>query len=174
MITIPVPLEKIEFAKKQISEFEKISAGRWRYKNVEAWRGIVCEILTSDWLKNFYNVIESAKGLDNSGIYDSYDILIDNIKIEVKSATKNYFRYIMPKVYDITHKPKDFYIGVKYNETTQPNEVIIVGFITRKDILKYKIERNKGAPYYKIPLSDLQNISLLSNYLNQFNAVTVE
>ena len=165
MINISVSSEIIQFAKNQITEFEKISAGKWRYQNVEAWRGIVCEILTSNWLKDYFNVSKEAKGLDNSGIYDSYDLIIDNKKIEIKSATKNYFRFIMPKVYDILHKPKDIYIGVKYNETVNPNKVIIIGFIEREKILNYQIEKNKGASYYKIPLLDLKKISLLNDWL---------
>jgi hypothetical protein len=164
MYVLDVSSTDIDFAKKQIEEFKKISAGKWRYSGVEAWRGIVCEMLTSKWLESNFNVNEIAKGLDSTGIVDDYDLLINNKKVEIKSATKNYFKSIMPKIYDITSKPKDFYIGVKYNETTNPNTIKIIGYITREDILKYPIEKNKGASYYNVPLTALKKI-----YTNTFD-----
>jgi len=159
IVEIEVTQKDIDFAKKQIEEFKKIDAGSWRYKNVEAWRGIVCEMLTSKWLEENFNVTKSAKGLDNSGIVDDYDLLINDKKIEIKSATKNYFKSLMPKIYDVRDKPKDFYIGVKYNETITPNRIEILGYIKGDEISNvYPIEQNKGAPYYNIPLTDLKPI----------------
>ena len=155
MINIIVSNSNILFAKKQIDNFKKIPQGKHRYTNVEAWRGIVCEILTTEWLSNKYNLPLKAKGLDDSGIYDEYDLLINGKKIEIKSATKHYFKYIMPKVYDVINKPKDVFICSRYNETKTPNEVEIIGWIKREDVLKYSIEQNKGAKYYKIPIKDL-------------------
>jgi hypothetical protein len=158
MITIKVKEEDKIFAKLQIEAFEKIEAGSWRYKDVEAWRGIVCEILTSKWLSQKFNIEKEAKGLDNSGIVDEYDLMIEGKKVEIKSATKNYFKYLMPKIHDVNNKPKDIYIGTKYNETIEPNEIQIIGFIKYSEILAYPIKQNKGAPYYEIPLSVLKPI----------------
>lgn len=162
MIVIKVTQEDIVFAKKQIEEFTKTQAGSWRYSDVEAWRGIVCEMLTSKWLEETYKVTKPAKGLDTSGLVDDCDVIINGYKIEIKSATKNYFRYLMPKIHDIQTKPKDFYIGTKYNETVEPNQVQIIGYITKDEILKYPIKKNKGAPYYEIPLSALQQLTSTS------------
>lgn len=159
MITIKVSEKDKEFAKNQIEEFKKIEAGNWRYTNVEAWRGIVCEMITSKWLSENFNVEKEAKGLDNSGIVDDCDLIISSKKVEIKSATKNYFKSLMPKIHDVNNKPKDIYIGTKYNETIEPNEVQILGFINRSDILNYPKGQNKGAPYYEIPLSDLKEIT---------------
>lgn len=39
MTTIKVTEKDKLFAKQQIEAFEKIDAGSWRYKDVEAWRG---------------------------------------------------------------------------------------------------------------------------------------
>lgn len=155
IFNIKVKEDNINFAKKQINAFKKIPQGKHRYTNVEAWRGIVCEILTTEWLSNKYNIPLKAKGLDNSGNYDEYDLLINGKKIEIKSATKHYFKYIMPKVYDVIDKPKDVFICSRYDETKEPNEVEIVGWIKREDVIKYTIEQNKGAKYYKIPIKDL-------------------
>ena len=155
MIKLKVSEEIISKAKKQISEFKKIEQGQYRYTNVEAWRGIVCEFLTSDWIQKYFYVDKVAKGLDNSGLVDDCDMIINKKKVEIKSATKNYFKYLMPKIYDVENKPKDIYIGVKYNETVKPNEVLILGYIKHSDILKYPIKKNKGASYYEIPLNDL-------------------
>lgn len=155
MTKIPVTQEDIKFAKDQISAFEKIDAGSWRYTDVEAWRGIVCEMLTSKYLAEKYNVDKEAKGLDDSGIVDDCDLIINGKKVEIKSATKNYFKYLMPKIHDVNNKPKDIYVGVKYNEEVEPNEISIIGIIGRAQILNYPVKQNKGAPYYEVPLRDL-------------------
>ncbi len=159
MITIQVTEKDKQFAREQIEAFKKIKAGSWRYTNVEAWRGIVCEMLTGKWLEQKFNVEKSAKGLDDSGVVDDCDMIINSQKIEIKSATKNYFRYLMPKIHDVRNKPKDIYIGVKYNETVEPNEIQILGYIKRSEILKYPVRQNKGAPYYEVPLSKLNPIN---------------
>jgi hypothetical protein len=158
MTIITVSEQDKEFAKNQIKEFEKIQAGSWRYKDVEAWRGIVCEMLTSKWLSENFKVDSVAKGLDNSGIVDDCDLIINGKKVEIKSATKNYFKYLMPKIHDVNSKPKDIYIGAKYNETVEPNEIQILGYVNRSQILHYPICQNKGAPYYEVPLSLLKQI----------------
>lgn len=158
MIIVQVTEEDKLFAKQQIEAFKKIEAGSWRYSNVEAWRGIVCEMLASKWLEKKFIIEKSAKGLDDSGIVDDCDMVINSKKVEIKSATKNYFRYLMPKIHDVRDKPKDIYIGVKYNETVTPNEIQILGYIKRSEILNYPIKQNKGAPYYEVPLFKLKSI----------------
>lgn len=159
MIIINVSDHDIDFAKKQIAAFEKIDAGQWRYTNVEAWRGIVCEMLAARWLEENFDVSQQAKGLDNSGIVDNCDMVINDKKIEIKSATKNYFCYLMPKIHDVISKPKDIYIGVKYNKTVSPNQIQILGYIKQSEIVKFPIKQNKGAPYYEVPLSELLPIT---------------
>jgi hypothetical protein len=159
MITLQVKNQDIQFAKMQIEAFSKIKAGSWRYSGVEAWRGIVCELIVCQWLETKFEVQKPAKGLDDSGKVDECDMIINSKKVEIKSATKNYFKYLMPKIHDVRDYPKDIYIGVKYNETVEPNEVQICGYIKGSDILKYPIKQNKGAPYYEIPLNDLLDIN---------------
>lgn len=159
MIKIKVTEQDKLFAKQQIEAFKKIEAGSWRYKNVEAWRGIVCEMLASKWFEKYFEVNKHAKGLDDSGNIDDCDMIINSKKVEIKSATKNYFKYLMPKIHDVKDKPKDIYIGVKYNETIEPNEIQILGFIKRSEILNYPIKQNKGAPYYEVPLYKLLPIT---------------
>ena len=158
MIIVQVREEDKLFAKQQIEAFKKIEAGSWRYSNVEAWRGIVCEILASKWLEENFTVEKPAKGLDDSGIVDDCDMVINSKRVEIKSATKNYFRYLMPKIHDVRDKPKDIYIGVKYNETVTPNQIQILGYIKRSEILNYPVKQNKGAPYYEVPLFKLKSI----------------
>ena len=159
MITVKVTKEDKQFAKQQIEAFEKIDAGSWRYKDVEAWRGIVCEMVVSKWLASKFIIEKEAKGLDDSGVVDDCDLIILNKTVEIKSATKNYFKYLMPKIHDVRDKPKDIYIGAKYNETIEPNEVQILGFIKRSEILNYPVKQNMGAPYYEVPLSVLKEIN---------------
>ncbi len=159
MIELTVTDEEIAFAKNQIAEFTRSEAGNWRYDNVEAWRGVVCEMIVSKWLEENFDVQVKAKGIDTSGNEDDYDLKINEKKVEIKSATKNYFRYLMPKIHDLHNKPKDIYIGAKYNETVEPNKVYILGYILRDDILKYPVRQNKGAPYYEVPLTALKEIN---------------
>jgi hypothetical protein len=159
MIKIKVKIDDINFAKNQISAFEKIELGKWRYSNVESWRGIVCEMLTSDWLESNFEIEKKAKGLDSSGIIDDCDMVINSKKVEIKSATKILYKFLMPKIYDVRDKPKDIYIGAKYNERVEPNEVWIMGYMRREDIFKYSIKQNMGAPYYEIPFEDLLQIN---------------
>jgi len=115
-------------------------------------------MLTSKWLESKFKVSKPAKGLDDSGIVDDCDIIINGKKVDIKSATKNYFRYLMPKIHDVRDKPKNIYIGVKYNETVEPNEIQILGYIKRSDMLNFPVKQNKGAPYYEIPLARLSEI----------------
>ncbi len=159
MVILKVSEKDKQFAHQQIESFKKIQAGSWRYSNVEAWRGIVCEMLTSKWLEENFNVEKSAKGLDDSGIVDDCDMVINGKKVEIKSATKNYFRYLMPKIHDVHDNPKEIYIGVKYNETVEPNEIQILGYIKRDEVLKFPIKQNKGAPYFEVPLFKLEAIN---------------
>ena len=46
-VNIEVRQSDIDFAKNQILQFKKIEQGKYRYSGVEAWRGVVCEMLTS-------------------------------------------------------------------------------------------------------------------------------
>jgi len=115
----------------------------------------------SKWLTEKFNVEEEATVLLPTGIEDDYDLIINGKKVEIKSATKNYFRSIMPKIHDVRNHPKDIYIGVKYNETLEPNQIQIIGYMDRDSILNYPVEQNKGAPYYNIPIRDLTPIENL-------------
>ena len=162
MIHIPVTIEDIDFAKNQIAAFEQSDYGTWRYRDVEAWRGVVCEMLASRWLTSQFGAEVQAKGIDTSGNCDLFDVLIKGKKIEIKSATKNYFRYIMPKIHDIDTLPKDIYIGVKYNEEVEPNRIAIIGYMLHAEIPGYPKKQNKGAPYYEIPIADLHPIEELT------------
>ena len=54
-------------------------------------------MLTSRWLGENYNVDKPAKGLDNSGVIDDCDMIVNSKKVEIKSATKNYFKFKVTK-----------------------------------------------------------------------------
>lgn len=169
MITMQVTQDLVELAKQQVAAFEKETFGQYRYSGVEAWKGIVCELLVQKWLESEgYNFEQKAKGLDTSGLVDKCDIVINGVKIEVKSATKYFYKSIMPKVYDFADNvQKDILIGAKYNETTRPESIDILGFITVQDAIKFPKKQNKGAPYYDIPLGRLTPMSKLRSYLRE-------
>ena len=56
----------------------------------------------------------------------------------------------------ILYNPKDVYIGVKYNETIEPNLVSIIGYINHSNIIKCPVKKNKGAAYYEVPFAILK------------------
>ena len=83
-------------------------------------------------------------------------MIINSKKVEIKSATKNYFKFIMPKVSNVLRNPKDVYIGVKYNETVEPNVISIMGYAYHNTIINSPIKKNKGAAYYEVPFDSLK------------------
>lgn len=153
MIQIPVHYTDIEKAKDQIDTYEKSSYGEWRYSGVEAWKGIVCEILCGDWLRSKYGSDMDPDGLVLRDYYDPCDMIINGKKVEIKSATKNAYRYVMPKVKCVIDRPKDIFVACKYNETTDPDTVEIWGWMSGDDVLGYPIKQNKGAKYFEVPLN---------------------
>ena len=161
MYKLEVPQKYIDIAKAQIEAFKQTSFGKYRYSGVDAWKGIVAEFLFSDWAETIphWNVTYKSKGLDTSGITDEKDLIINKKKVEVKTATKMFYKYIMPKIHD-EDKPKDVYVGCKYNDEVTPNEVIVCGWMKREDIIKYPVKQNKGAPYYEVPIKDLKGFDV--------------
>ena len=169
MIKIKVTEQDKQLAKQQIERFEKIPEGNWRYSGVAAWRGVVCQNLAGKWLYSWainqnFKVHKKEVALDDSGVVDGWDMIINAKKVEIKSATKNYYTKLMPKTYDVRDKPKDIYIGCKYNETVEPNEMYILGYIAHSEILKFDTNKNKGARYYEVPLSKLLPIEQIIDY----------
>jgi hypothetical protein len=152
-------------AKDQIAEFRKTPKGKYAYSGVEAWRGVVCELLISKWLSRKYPMEIEAKGVDTSGEYDAFDVVINGKRIEIKSATKNHYEYLMPKKETVDKQPKDIYIGAKYNETVEPNECQIWGITFHENIISCPVEKDKGAPYYKFPIGKLWDIEKLKHYV---------
>ena len=121
------------------------------------------EFVVNDWLKNNgISIIKAAKGIDTSGKPDPYDILTSKYTIEVASATKNRYNYVMPKKQPIDTKSDDMLlIGTKYNDDAIPCNVEIYGFMKLAKVKTYPVEKNKGAPYYKVPLIDFEPIEKL-------------
>lgn len=66
LIRIKVKDSDISFAKKQIEKFKNTDNGNWRYPKIEAWRGIISEMLTSTWLESHYHVLKKAKSIGKS------------------------------------------------------------------------------------------------------------
>ena len=155
MIILTVLAEDINFAKNQIKKFEKTKNGSFRYNDVHAWRGVVCELLCSKWLSEHYKVTEKANCLEDLGRFDNYDMIINNKKVEIKSATKWHFQYILPKCRNVFERKKDIYVGCRYNERVDPNRVEIHGWMTQDQIINYPVKQNKGAKYFEVSLYDL-------------------
>ena len=57
MLILRVTEKDKQFAKQQIDAFKIIDAGSWRYTNVEAWRGIVCEMVAGKWFESNFTIL---------------------------------------------------------------------------------------------------------------------
>ena len=107
-------------------------------------------------------MFEIYKGETN---VDGYDFLTeDNKTIDVKTAYKSYHkRILIPYDQFENNLAKDFYAGIKMNETG--NAGVIYGYTT-KEILKMKSKQNFGeGDAYWINLNDLKPIQQLCCFI---------
>ena len=72
----------------------------------------------------------------------------------------------MPKKSTVDLHPNNICIGVRYNEQSTPNKIIIFGFLSNKEIQSFPINQNKGAPYYDVPQSSFKPIEMLNKELS--------
>ena len=81
--------------------------------------------------------------------------------IGIKVCDTDYnFGHITPEeTYAIEHE-KSVWTRTNNNETVEPNEVQLLGYIQRRDVLNYPVKQNKGAPYYEVPLYSLTKFKL--------------
>ena len=164
-VSLDVKKEDIEWAKNEISEFEKTEKGKWRYAGVEAWRGILGERLVFLWLSRQFPGTEKNDDISKCEDYDSYDFIINSFKIDVKCATEWMHASITPKVNTCKLWKKDIYIGCKYDERSQPEKVVIMGWVYGKELDKFPVLKDKGTEYYEIPITELKDIKKLLEIL---------
>ena len=157
MELLPVTPWDIKFWKEQVEKFQQTEKGKWRYPGVDAWKGVVCEFVVSDYLGTKYKVDQYAKGLDTSGNEDEQDMMMYGKRVQIKSATEVHYKFITPKVHDVNKFPyKDIYIGASYDDTREPNVVELHGYLTREEVMQYPTNQQYGAEYYEVPLEDLK------------------
>ena len=166
-VVYKVTQSEIEWAKQKVKEFEKSKGGKWRYPDVEAWRGVLGGKKIYDWLKTVCEDVEWGGELNVSGLVDHYDYKIGLYKIEGKCATQWYYKWITPKVQLVKEYPKDFYIGAKYKEIVVPNEVHVIGWATRDYVMACPIGKKYGSPFYKVPLTKLRDLAELKEILEK-------
>ena len=151
-------------AKKQIKilrDTEFYSSG---YKGVEAWKGLVAEFICSDELSKICNVQLPASGIDFDTPHE-YDMIIDNVKVDIKCATSNANWNICPNVHLVDHNSAQLYIGCRYISSSDGDFVEVHGAITREEIMKCtkKSYYDPKKSFYEVPFHIMKPITKLKS-----------
>ncbi len=85
---------------------------------------------------------------------DIYDFIIDDIKIDVKTRTKDFHTRTLEMVEQFNKNPKDIYVSVRL--FPEKKEWYVIGWCTKEDIIRIKRVENHGY---------LDNYVLLDNEL---------
>jgi hypothetical protein len=164
IIKLEVSNVDIKWAKEQIEKFE--STGAYRYRGVDAYKGVAAEKVIKDWLSEKYS-IESNRPLGDGDDIDDFDFKIGDITCDIKSTTQWYHASITPKVKVENKKPKDYYIGARFDDRYQNRYcVYVIGYLHHSDIIKYPIKQKYGTPYYEVKLVDMKDFNELLKIFN--------
>ena len=158
-IALDVPT--LSDAQKQILKDRAKAYGEYRYDVDNGWLGVLAQDLFRDFMGNHGFDYEEYE-IDSSGNTDDFDLLINNIKIDVKCATQSNYVEITPKILAELEKKKDYYVALKYFDNNK--KVIILGYFDHSDLGLYPFKVLYGTPYWGVklfsakPFSDLLGI----------------
>lgn len=88
---------------------------------------------------------EDRSSHEDADLFDFivYDLIGNELKVDVKTRTKNFHTRTLEMVEQINNKPKDIYFSVRLFETV-PFTANIIGFAIRKDFLDRNRIENQG------------------------------
>lgn len=160
-----IPLDVPHLTQFEISKLKERAKfyGEFRYDVDNGWLGVLAQDL-------FRNYIESLgfsyqeNDLDFEGAPDDFDLLIKNIKLDVKCATQSNYVEITPKVRVEEDKIKDYYVAMKYFKNL--NQIIILGYFDHNDLGLYPFKVLYGTPYWGVKLYSAKPFSHLLGILN--------
>lgn len=125
-------------------------------------------------IKQFFvdNNIRFKEDKSSHEIADDYDFLvIDNLgkelKVDVKTRTKDFHTRTLEMVEQMKKKPKDIYISVRLFDKN-PIIVELIGYATKEDfLLKNRIENNGYLDNYVMYDNELKKMDSLINKLQK-------
>lgn len=89
---------------------------------------------------------------------------------DIKCTTQFYYASITPKVVVENERPKDYYIGARFDDRNpKNNRVYIIGYLTHQEIVRYPELKQHGTPYYEVSLLDMHDFNDLLNIFRQNN-----
>ena len=162
-LRIDVEHDDIEWAQDQIRRFE--ATGVYRYRGVDAYKGVAGERVISRYLMNLFPGIQLNRPIGEGEAVDEFDFRLGNITCDIKCSTQLHYASVTPKAPVENAVPKDYYIGARFDDRDpQNNCVYVIGFLAHSEILRYPIRKKYGAPYYEISLLDMHNFGDLIIY----------
>lgn len=162
-LRIDVRQDDIEWAQEQIRRFE--ATGVYRYRGVEAYKGVAGERVISRYLTTLFPNIRLNRPIGEGEAVDEFDFRLGDITCDIKCSTQLHYASVTPKAPVENANPKDYYIGARFDDRDPLNMcVFVIGFLAHSEILRYPIKRKYGAPYYEISLLDMHNIGDLIIY----------
>lgn len=166
--SIDVARDDINWAQGQIRRFE--ATGVYRYRGVDAYKGVAGERVISRYLMNIFPSIVLNTPIGEGNAIDEFDFRLNELTCDIKCSTQLHYASITPKVAVENGTPKDYYIGARFDDRDpEHNRVYIIGYLTHREIARYRILQKYGAPYYEVSLLDMHNFDNLLNILRDNN-----
>ena len=97
------------------------------------------------FIQNDIRFIEDKTSHEEADSYDFlvYDLEGNELKVDVKTRTKNFHTRTLEMVEQMKNKPKDIYFSVRLYDV-KPFEVDIIGYALKSDFLKINRIENQG------------------------------
>jgi hypothetical protein len=133
--------------------------------------GHIGELALKDYLKN--KDIHFCDSVHVCGASDEYDLLINNTKIDVKTALRVYplstikdnFKLMIQKDQVGLHGEVVFWILAHGYNVYQLDQIALVGWLRQDRIKEFPLNNNNVSPAYWIPLNELNEVSIIE-YIN--------
>ncbi|HHU71496.1 MAG TPA: hypothetical protein GXZ21_05615 [Clostridiales bacterium] len=165
---IEVTQDDINWAQEQITRFE--ATGVYRYRGVEAYKGVAGERVISRYIMNMFPDIVLNTPIGEGHAIDEFDFRLGELTCDIKCSTQLHYASITPKVAVENETPKDYYIGARFDDRDpENNRVYIIGYLTHEEIAGYRVLQRYGTPYYEVSLLDMHNFNDLLNIFRENN-----
>jgi restriction endonuclease len=112
--SIDVARDDINWAQGQIRRFEATEV--YRYRGVDAYKGVAGERVISRYLMNIFPSIVLNTPIGEGNAIDEFDFRLNELTCDIKCSTQLHYASITPKVAVENGTPKDYYIGARFDE----------------------------------------------------------
>lgn len=166
--SVDVTQDDINWAQEQIRRFE--ATGVYRYRGVDAYKGVAGERVISRYMRNTFPGIVLNTPIGEGNAIDEFDFRLGDLTCDIKCSTQLHYASVTPKVAVENETPKNYYIGARFDDRNpEHNCVYIIGYLTHGEIARYRILQKYGAPYYEVSLLDMHNFNTLLNIFRENN-----